>query len=354
MVQTWPRLHLYAFPPIALLPRVLERVCRDRVWLLLVAPFWPGRVWFSDLISLLDGSPWEIPIRRDLLSQAGGTLVHPQPELWKLWVWPLRGALLIASGLSTEVVETILQSRAPSTMKLYALKWRLFTSWCGDRQLDPVNRPVGTVLEFMQARLSAGLTHSTLKVYVAAISAYHASLGGQSVGRHPLVTRFLRGALRLRPPVRSRIPPWDLAVVLKALCRPPFKPIEEISDRHLTLKTVFLLAITSLKRVGDLQALSVAPTHLDFAPGMAKAFLYPRAGYVSKVPSVTPQPVVLQAFSPPPFREPDQQKLNYMCPVRALDTYVHRAALWRKGDQLLVCYGPPKRGLPASKQTLSR
>ncbi len=264
------------------------------------------------------------------------------------------GARLIASGLSTEVVETILQSRAPSTRKLYTLKWKLFTSWCRDRQLDPVNCPVGTVLEFLQARLSAGLTHSTFKVYVAAISAYHASLGGQSVGRHPLVTRFLRGALRLRPPVRSRIPPWDLVVVLDALCRPPFEPIEEITDRHLTLKTVFLLAISSLKRFGDLQALSVAPTHLDFAPGMAKAFLYPRAGYVPKVPSVTPQPVVLQAFSPPPFREPDQQKLNCMCPVWALDAYVHRAAMWRKADQLLVCFGPPKRGRPASKQTLSR
>ncbi len=257
------------------------------------------------------------------------------------------GARLIASGLSTEVVETILQSRAPSMRKLYALKWRLFTSWCGDRQLDPVNCPVGTVLEFLQARLSTGLTHSTLKVYVAAISAYHASLGGQSVGRHPLVTCFLRGALRLRPPVRSRIPPWDLAVVLDALCRHPFEPIEEISDRHLTLKTVFLLAISSLKRVGDL------PTW-TLRPAWPKPFLYPCAGYIPKVPSVTPQPVVLQAFSPPPFREPDQQRLNCMCPVRALDAYVHRAVLWRRADQLLICYGPPKRGLPASKQTLSR
>ncbi len=91
MVQTWPRLRLYDFPPIALLPGVLERVCWDGVRLLLVAPFWPGRVWFSDLISLLDGSPWEIPVRRDLLSQAEGMILHPRPELWKLWVWPLRG-----------------------------------------------------------------------------------------------------------------------------------------------------------------------------------------------------------------------------------------------------------------------
>ncbi len=49
----------------------------------------PSMVLGSD--SLLDGSPWEIPVRRDLLSQAGCTLVHPHPELWRLWVWPLRG-----------------------------------------------------------------------------------------------------------------------------------------------------------------------------------------------------------------------------------------------------------------------
>ncbi|KAI2647034.1 NLR family CARD domain-containing protein 3 [Labeo rohita] len=229
------------------------------------------------------------------------------------------GAQLIASGLSTE-------------------------------KQDPVNCPVGTVLEFLQARFSTGLSHSTLKVYVAAISAYHALLGGMSVGKDPLVVCFLRGVLRLRPPTRPHVPTWDLAVVLEALCRPPFEPIEEIPIQFLIIKTALLLALTSLKQVGDLQALSVAPSPLEFTPGMIKAFLYPRPGYVPKVPTNTPQQVVLQAFCPPPFREPDQQKLNCICPVRALDAYVHRAALWRKTDQLFVCYCPPKKGYPATKQ----
>ncbi|KAI2657472.1 hypothetical protein H4Q32_008807 [Labeo rohita] len=135
------------------------------------------------------------------------------------------GAHLVASG-AAEVVETILQSRAPSTRKLYTL-WRLFTSWCIDHQQDPVNCPVGTVLEYLQDRFSAGLAHSTLRVYIAAISAYHAPLGGMSVGKDPLVVCFLRGALRLRSPVQPRVPTWDLAMVLEALCRPPFEPIEE-------------------------------------------------------------------------------------------------------------------------------
>ncbi len=41
--------------------------------------------------SLLDGPCLELPVGRDVLSQAGGFIFHPQPELWKLWAWPLRG-----------------------------------------------------------------------------------------------------------------------------------------------------------------------------------------------------------------------------------------------------------------------
>ncbi len=52
MVKTWLRLRLYPFPPIALLPGILERVQRNGVHLLLVAPFWLGWVWFSDLMTL--------------------------------------------------------------------------------------------------------------------------------------------------------------------------------------------------------------------------------------------------------------------------------------------------------------
>ncbi|KAL0198713.1 hypothetical protein M9458_007253, partial [Cirrhinus mrigala] len=178
MVQTWPRLRLYAFPPIALLPGVLERVRRD--------------------LSMVRGPDFP-PRRLSLGDSPGRHHSPPSPGVVEVMGVASEGAHLVASGLSTEVVETILQSRAPSSRKLYALKWKLFTSWCGDHQQYPVNCPVGTVLEFLQDRFSAGLAHSTLKVYVAAIAAYHALLGGSSVGRNPLVTGFLHGAMRLRP-----------------------------------------------------------------------------------------------------------------------------------------------------------
>lgn len=42
---------------------------------------------------------------------------------------------------------------------------------------------------------------NAVTVNMVPIAAYHAPLGGQSLGRHPLVTHFFRSALRLRPPV---------------------------------------------------------------------------------------------------------------------------------------------------------
>ncbi len=87
----WPNVSLYVFPPAKLIPEVLCRVKVSGARLLLIAPFWPSQTWFSELTPLLYWPPWEIPIRRDLLSQLQGRIWHSQPELWKLWVWPIQG-----------------------------------------------------------------------------------------------------------------------------------------------------------------------------------------------------------------------------------------------------------------------
>ncbi|XDV34775.1 hypothetical protein PO909_004902, partial [Leuciscus waleckii] len=258
------------------------------------------------------------------------------------------------SGLSTEVVEIILNSRAPSTRKLYAFKWKFFISWCKERQLDPVNCPVASVLEFLQNRLSDGLSPSTLKVYVAVISAFHAPLRVGTLGTHPLIIRFLRGARRMRPAIQPRVPTWDLAVVLEGLSLAPFEPLDKVSEKFLSFKVAFLLAIASLKRVGALQALTVAPSCLEFAPGRVRAILHPRPGYVTKVPTNIARSIILQAFHPPPHVSADQAKLHLLCPVWALEAYVHRTSGWRKSDQLFVYFGLSKKGSLVSKQTISK
>ncbi|XP_041961423.1 uncharacterized protein LOC121719692 [Alosa sapidissima] len=91
LAHPWPVGRLYAFPPVALLPHVLARVREEHQSLTLVAPRWPKQPWFADLCRLTVGTPWEIPLRRDLLTQGHGTIWHPRPALWKLAAWQLKG-----------------------------------------------------------------------------------------------------------------------------------------------------------------------------------------------------------------------------------------------------------------------
>ncbi|KAI2661975.1 hypothetical protein H4Q32_007693 [Labeo rohita] len=131
-----------------------------------------------------------------------------------------------------------------------------------------------------------------------------------------LIIRFLKGARRLNPPRPHLIPSWDLAVVLQGLQRDPFEPLQSVEVDALSLKTALLTALTSVKRVGDLQALSVNNACLKFGPADSHVVLRPRPGYVPKVPT-TPfrdQVVTLQAIS----SQEDDPNLTLLCPVRAL------------------------------------
>ncbi|KAL0166051.1 hypothetical protein M9458_037895, partial [Cirrhinus mrigala] len=253
--------------------------------------------------------------------------------------------------LSPSVVNTLLQARAPSTRRLYDLKWRIFVNWCSSHGKDPWSCGIKSVLSFLQEGLDRHLSASTLKVHVAAISANHDLVGGRSLGKHDLIIRFLRGARRLNPPRSHLIPSWDLAVVLQGLQQDPFEPLQSVELDALSFKTALLTALTSIKRVGDLQALSVNSSCLEFGPADSHVVLRPRPGYVPKVPT-TPfrdQVVTLQALS----SQEDDPNLTLLCPVRALRIYMERTQPFRRSEQLFVCYGGQQKGKAVSKQRIS-
>ena len=90
LAHSWPR-GLYSFPPVSLFAQTLCKVREDEEQVLLVAPYWPTRTWFSELMLLVTAPSWPIPLRKDLLTQRRGTLWNPRPDLWKLHVWSLDG-----------------------------------------------------------------------------------------------------------------------------------------------------------------------------------------------------------------------------------------------------------------------
>ncbi|XP_073671778.1 uncharacterized protein [Paramisgurnus dabryanus] len=252
---------------------------------------------------------------------------------------------------SDGVCNTILNARAPSTRAQYENRWQLFTTWCSDRDVDPVHCSVPKILEFLQSLLDGGRSPATLRVYVAAISSRHARVDNDTVGCHRLVSLFLKGAWRLRPPRAQRAPAWDLHLVLDSLCSPPFEPLAQAELKWVSIKTAFLLAITSAKRVGELHALSVSNSCLRWNSDGSGVTLWPNTAFLPKVLSSSNlnQPIHLAQFTPPE----GEDRLQRLCPVRALKTYVVATASIRQSDQLFLCYGGPRRGCALSKQRLS-
>ncbi len=172
-----------------------------------------------------------------------------------------------------------------------------------------------------------------------------------SLGKHDLIVRFLRGARRLNPPRPPLMPSWDLSIILAGLQRGPFDPLDSVELKYLSAKTALLTALTSIKRVGDLQAFSVSEECLVFGAVYSHIVLRPRPGYVPKVPT-TPfrdQVVNLQALT----SEEADPALALLCPVRALCIYVDHTRSFRSSEQLFVCYVGQQKGKAVSKQRLA-
>ncbi|XP_016369319.1 uncharacterized protein LOC107709377, partial [Sinocyclocheilus rhinocerous] len=293
------------------------------------------------------------PLHRSIISSERGDLSPTPGQGGSLGLARERTNLNVL-GLPPCVVATIQNARAVSTRSLYGCKWQVFEGWCDGRRLTSYQCSVPDILCFLQDLMDKDRSFSTIKVYLAAISASHVGFEGSMVGQHSLIRRFMKGARRSLPVIRRTVPEWDLSMVLEALSQSPFEPLGSISLKLLSFKTALLLALASAKRVSELHALSVHSSCTKFSLSGDKVFLKPNPAFLPKCfPAFTSEVLELSAFHPPPFSSTEDQRLNALCPVRALQTYMTRTSAFRKSDQLFISWAPPHRGSPISKQRLS-
>ncbi|KAL6461778.1 hypothetical protein MHYP_G00299230 [Metynnis hypsauchen] len=77
LAHEWLQTLLYAFLPIVLTSLTLARVGEKGLSIILIDPQWLGKNWLANIMELLHGTPWPLPLHRDLLIQAGGEIYHP-------------------------------------------------------------------------------------------------------------------------------------------------------------------------------------------------------------------------------------------------------------------------------------
>ena len=114
----WNDLDTYAFPPFHLVKRVVARVRETpNLSMTLVAPLWPEKAWFADLLLLLTQPPLALPLWDRLLPQPQFNLFHGGVHALNLHTWRLSSVSSESQGFREELC-----SRCPaaSEFPLYA------------------------------------------------------------------------------------------------------------------------------------------------------------------------------------------------------------------------------------------
>ena len=165
-----------------------------------------------------------------------------------------RASAIKEQGFSEAVAARIEAPQRRSTRSVYEAKWAVFTKWCSTNQVDFRAPPVKSVADFLMYLFQdRKLQPSTIDGYRSAIAD---KLGNSAINisKDENLTRLLDSFHRDRPKGRRGITSWNLSLVLHQLTKAPFEPIREASLKHLTFKTVFLLALGSGKHRSEIHA----------------------------------------------------------------------------------------------------
>ena len=76
----WSGLTAYAYPPMALFHRVVQKIRQSSSLIIVMAPGWPGMPWFWDLVQLSTEIPLQLPVSRTLLKQSHNYVFHSNPQ----------------------------------------------------------------------------------------------------------------------------------------------------------------------------------------------------------------------------------------------------------------------------------
>ena len=210
-----------------------------------------------------------------------------------------------------------------STRSVYEAKWAIFTKWCITNQVDFRLPPVKSVADFLMYLFEdKKLQPSTIDGYRSAIAD---KLGNTTVNisKDDNLTRLLESFHRDRPKGRRGIPSWNLSLVLHQL------------TKHLSFKTVFLLALGSGKRRSEIHAWQ--HKNIRHQSDWSKVSLFPSPSFLSKnqLAKEGPEsvaPVVIPALAP--TLDKSLKSDRSLCPVRALRYYLDRTSDLRQHKEL--------------------
>ena len=354
----WPREVMYAFPPLALTVSIPETIARGTE--ISNPPSSQRRAAGQVASTTAPASHQTKGVISNVVPATPAASLGPHPPTARdpePHVDSFGEEYLKSQGFSPNVIERIRNSRAASTRKHYKSQWDLFVGWAVRKQLDPLNASLPLLADFLEYLFKVRqVSVRTILNYKSAISFYWKSQIGYELPENDhVIGDLVRGFKRERPIPHKHVVDWDIRLVLSFFQSGKFKDWDRLSDKELTLKTVFLVALATGKRRSELHAIS---KNFKWIKGdVRKIELSPVPEFLSKTHLATAglgafKPIALTSLDD--FAGPEGKEERLLCPVRALAYYIKRSSEYRTETQekLFISY---RRGMSKdiSKQTIS-
>ena len=335
LTVSWENLDMYAFPPVALQggqqtirPSLQENDLDSSGLAQHAMVLGPGRTVVPD-----PSLPTQSSGLSDSAIQQGSLQESTQPKPSRM---APRAEAIKEQGFSSPVASRIEAPQRSSTRTVYEAKWSVFVRWCETSQVDFRSPSVKQIADFLLHLFQEkNLQPSTIDGYRSAIAD---KLGSSSlnVSKDENLTCLLDSFHRDRPKGRRGIPSWNLSLVLHQLTKPPFEPLRKASLKHLTFKTVFLLALGSGKRRSEIHAW--LNKNIRHQADWSKVSLYPSPSFLAKnhLAKEGPEcvaPVVIPALAPTLDKSLKEDRSLY--PVRTLRYYLDKTQDLRQGKELV-------------------
>ena len=228
------------FSSFSLIPRLLQKIWREKAQMTVIASIWPTQMWFSVALWMTVQQPLNLP---------KGCLTLPQDPLRKHSLNQTLRFAAILSGTSSDA-QTFWSTLPKLSYNHGALGHTSSIAhitrdgcyFATPSRINPVQPSINGVLEFLYNQYSLGIGYSALNTARSALPSF-ISINNVPVGQIPIICCFMKGIFNERPALPKYDITWDVNIVLHYL--KSLSPVSTIPIMLLSHKLVMLLILLS-------------------------------------------------------------------------------------------------------------